>query len=314
MFLLSSAHRKPAQRTSRRADILRIALLGAICAQVAATWLAAQQPEVTIAPASPAPGAVVRVSVTSESPADSIIEVMGEMAGEELHFHRATGGVWRSFGPVSVDAVGDVTARVAVRRVSGVIDSASATIVIPKPKPGKGKPRALAVASRFTRPLDAETRARVDRENAQAREIGRRAHSTPRMWTSAFLRPRTATVTSRFGSGRMFNGTLSSRHLGVDFRGAPGEPIYAANRGVVALVDDFFLAGNVVYIDHGAGIVTAYFHMSRPLVSAGDTVERGQKIGLVGATGRVTGPHLHWSARYGAQTVNPLDLVTTIAF
>ena len=112
----------------------------------------------------------------------------------------------------------------------------------------------------------------------------------------------------------MFNGTLTSRHLGVDFRGATGEPIYAANRGVVALVGDFFLAGNVVYIDHGAGIVTAYFHMSKPLVAAGDTVQRGQKIGLVGATGRVTGPHLHWSARYGAQTVNPLDLVTTTAF
>ncbi len=162
--------------------------------------------------------------------------------------------------------------------------------------------------------MDAETQARVDRENAKAREIGRRAHSTPRMWTSPFLRPRQSIVTSRFGSGRMFNGTLSSRHLGVDFRGATGDPIYAANRGVVALVADFFLAGKVVYIDHGAGIVTAYFHISKPLVAAGDTVERGHKIGLVGATGRVTAPHLHWSARYGAQTVNPLDLVTTTAF
>lgn len=106
----------------------------------------------------------------------------------------------------------------------------------------------------------------------------------------------------------MFNGTLTSRHLGVDFRGKTGDPIVAANRGVVALVDNFFLAGNVVYIDHGGGIVTAYFHMSKTLVAAGDTVEQGQKIGLVGSTGRVTGPHLHWSARYGAITVNPLDL------
>jgi murein DD-endopeptidase MepM/ murein hydrolase activator NlpD len=79
---------------------------------------------------------------------------------------------------------------------------------------------------------------------------------------------------------------------------------------VVALVDNFFLAGNVVYIDHGGGLVTAYFHLSKPLVSAGDTVARGQVIGLVGATGRVTGPHLHWAARYGAITVNPLDLVS----
>ena len=75
-------------------------------------------------------------------------------------------------------------------------------------------------------------------------------------------------------------------------------------------VDNFFLAGNVIYINHGGGVVTAYFHLSKPLVAVGDTVARGQQIGLVGATGRVTGPHLHWAARYGTITVNPLDLVS----
>lgn len=96
----------------------------------------------------------------------------------------------------------------------------------------------------------------------------------------------------------------------MDFAGKVGAPVRAANRGVVALVDNFFLAGNVVYIDHGGGVVTGYFHLSRELVAEGDTVARGQEIGLVGATGRVTGPHLHWSARYGALTVNPIDLLT----
>jgi murein DD-endopeptidase MepM/ murein hydrolase activator NlpD len=124
------------------------------------------------------------------------------------------------------------------------------------------------------------------------------------------LRPRQARVTSRFGSGRVFNGRVSSSHLGVDYRGSTGDPIYAANRGVVALVDSFYLAGNVVYIDHGDGIVTGYFHMSQPEVAAGDTVNRGQEIGLVGATGRVTGPHLHWSARFGALTIDPADLLS----
>jgi murein DD-endopeptidase MepM/ murein hydrolase activator NlpD len=95
----------------------------------------------------------------------------------------------------------------------------------------------------------------------------------------------------------------------VDFAGAVGAPIKAANRGVVALVDTFFLAGRVIYIDHGAGVVTGYFHLSEPLVSVGDTVTRGEIIGRVGSTGRVTGPHLHWTARYGTQTVDPLDLV-----
>jgi murein DD-endopeptidase MepM/ murein hydrolase activator NlpD len=117
-------------------------------------------------------------------------------------------------------------------------------------------------------------------------------------------------VTSKFGSGRVFNGRVSSSHLGVDYRGALGDPIYAANRGVVALVDTFFLAGNVVYINHGDGLVTGYFHMSQPEVAIGDTVEKGQEIGKVGATGRVTGPHLHWSARFGALTIDPADLLS----
>jgi murein DD-endopeptidase MepM/ murein hydrolase activator NlpD len=111
----------------------------------------------------------------------------------------------------------------------------------------------------------------------------------------------------------VFNGQVTSRHLGVDFRGAIGDTVRAANRGIVALVDGFFLAGNVVYVDHGEGVVTGYFHLSQQLVAAGDTVERGQPIGLVGETGRVTAPHLHWSARYGSVTVNPLDLIRVTA-
>jgi murein DD-endopeptidase MepM/ murein hydrolase activator NlpD len=170
--------------------------------------------------------------------------------------------------------------------------------------------RQLSVDRRFTQPLDSATEARIERENVRARDVGRRAHDSPPRWTMPFLVPRASAVTSRFGSGRVFNGQVASRHLGVDFAGAVGQPVRAANRGVVVLVDAFFLAGNVVYIDHGGGIVTGYFHLSKQEVAVGDTVERGQEIGLVGSTGRVTGPHLHWSARYGALAVDPLDLVS----
>jgi murein DD-endopeptidase MepM/ murein hydrolase activator NlpD len=95
----------------------------------------------------------------------------------------------------------------------------------------------------------------------------------------------------------------------VDFAGATGEPVVAANRGVVALVADFYLAGRAVYVDHGDGLVTGYFHLSRADVSAGDTVAAGQRLGAVGHSGRVTAPHLHWIARYGAITVNPLSIL-----
>jgi murein DD-endopeptidase MepM/ murein hydrolase activator NlpD len=107
----------------------------------------------------------------------------------------------------------------------------------------------------------------------------------------------------------VYNGTVQSRHLGTDFAGALGAPVLAAGRGVVALVADFYLAGRAVYIDHGAGVVTAYFHLSRADVAEGDTVVAGQRIGAVGRSGRVTGPHLHWVARYGAISVDPMSLL-----
>jgi murein DD-endopeptidase MepM/ murein hydrolase activator NlpD len=165
------------------------------------------------------------------------------------------------------------------------------------------------VSTTFTKPLDAATTARIANENARARAAGRAAHDSPPMWTGDFIQPRQSVITSEFGSGREFNGKVSSRHLGVDFRGALGDTVVAANRGVVVLAEPFFLAGNIVYVSHGGGVVTGYFHLSKTLVAVGDTVARGQALGLVGATGRVTGPHLHWSARYGGITVNPLDLI-----
>lgn len=270
--------------------------------------LHSQTPELSISPAQPGPGSIVRLAITGVDAGDSLV-IAGIMAGEPLNFRKSASGAWHSLGGIPVDATGEIVARAFVELSPGVVDTIRASITIPRPKPVKGRPSALAVSPRFTRPLDSATQARIDRENALARGIGRAAHESPPMWTQPFLRPRASTVTSRFGTGRMFNGTVTSRHLGVDFRGATGEPIRAANRGVVALVDEFFLAGNVVYIDHGGGVVTGYFHMTKQLVAAGDTVERGQEIGLVGATGRTTGPHLHWTARYGAVTVNPLDLI-----
>jgi murein DD-endopeptidase MepM/ murein hydrolase activator NlpD len=260
----------------------------------------------SVTPARPQPGAVVSLALTTTNQSDPISSVRGTLAGEPLHF-AASSAAWRAIGGIPVDATGALTAIAIVRRSSGRADTVRTRVVLPKLPPPTAMP--LAVDNRFTQPLDSATEARIGRENALAREIGRRAHDSAPMWRAAFLRPRTSIVTSSFGSGRLFNGQLTARHLGVDFRGAMGEPVRASNRGVVALVGNFFLAGNVVYVNHGGGVVTAYFHLSKTLVSEGDTVSRGQLIGLVGNTGRVTGPHLHWAARYGEITVNPLDLL-----
>ncbi|CAN5298595.1 hypothetical protein BH23GEM2_BH23GEM2_07040 [soil metagenome] len=283
-----------------------------VTATLLAVWAApaaGQGGAVMITPATPAPGAVVRVSFDDANRSgDAAVAVRGSMAGEQLHFVYAGNGVWRALGGVPVDATDSVVARLSMERASGVVDTARAIVALPRAR-AAAPPRRLAVADRFTQPLDSATQARIARENRRATEIGRRAHLTEPMWTAPFLQPRDSRVTSGFGSGRTFNGRATSRHLGVDFSGAVGAPVRAANRGIVALVDTFFLAGRVIYIDHGAGVMTGYFHLSEQIVSAGDTVERGQRIGSVGESGRVTGPHLHWSARYGALAVNPLDLV-----
>ncbi|HVF39425.1 MAG TPA: M23 family metallopeptidase [Gemmatimonadaceae bacterium] len=269
--------------------------------------VAAQQPpaRLTVRPSSPTPGSVVRITFKADR--DSITSLTGEIGDQALHF-RKYGAEWRALGGVSVDAM-TTRVRVVAERSSGTTDTTTVLLTPPPRRAGTSRPSRLSVSSRFTRPLDSATQARIDRENEMAREVGRRAHLSPARWTTSFLKPRTSRVTSNFGTGRTFNGTVTSRHLGVDFSGGIGAPVRAANRGVVALVDTFFLAGRVIYIDHGGGVVTGYFHLSKTLVETGDTVERGQEIGLIGATGRVTGPHLHWTARYGPLTVNPLDLV-----
>jgi murein DD-endopeptidase MepM/ murein hydrolase activator NlpD len=277
-----------------------------------------QQPRLTVEPRLPAAGSLVRLTIDREARHDdSVVAVTGVMAGEPLHFRPAGDGKLEALGAVPVEASDSIVAVAELTRQSGQRDTLRLVLPYPhQPVPlsqTRGRARGasrLRVDRRFTRPMDAATEARVERENELARRIGRRAQDTPQLWTVAFLRPREARVTSRFGSGRVFNGRVSSSHLGVDYRGLTGDPIYAANRGVVALVDTFFLAGTVVYIDHGNGIVTGYFHMSQPEVAIGDTVERGQEIGRVGATGRVTGPHLHWSARFGALTIDPADLLS----
>jgi murein DD-endopeptidase MepM/ murein hydrolase activator NlpD len=278
----------------------------------------AQQARLTIEPRQPSAGSLVRLTIDRLARHDdSVVAITGTMAGEPLHFRAASEGRLQALGAVPVDVSDSLVVHVVVARQSEAVDTVTLLLKYPHQPPLAVQARGRAAGAsrlhvdrRFTRRLDSLTEARIEHENELARDVGHRAQDTPQLWTLAFLRPRPARVTSRFGSGRLFNGRVSSSHLGIDYRGKVGEPIYAANRGVVALVDSFFLAGNVVYVNHGNGIVTGYFHMSQQEVAAGDTVERGQEIGLVGATGRVTGPHLHWSARFGALTIDPADLLS----
>ncbi len=113
----------------------------------------------------------------------------------------------------------------------------------------------------------------------------------------------------RFGSRRFFNDQPRSPHSGADFAAAEGTPVLAAADGVVALADDLFFSGKSVFLDHGDGLVTMYFHLSELAVEPGAEVARGQRIGRVGQTGRATGPHLHFGARWRGARIDPAQLL-----
>jgi hypothetical protein len=131
-----------------------------------------------------------------------------------------------------------------------------------------------------------------------------------RLWSDTFVRPATGVITSPFGVRRTFNGKLNSRHRGLDFNGAIGDPIVAVNDGVVLLAaKDYYFTGSAVFLDHGDDMFTMYFHMSRLDVANGDKVKRGQQLGLIGASGRVTGPHLHFGFKLAGTYLDPEDLL-----
>jgi murein DD-endopeptidase MepM/ murein hydrolase activator NlpD len=235
---------------------------------------------------------------------DSGVTVTGaEVAGEPLHLRRARGGEYRAILGVPVES-GDSLA-VSIRLLRA--EQPESLVVSVAVRPGDYPREVLTVPPAFVKP-DSISAIRIQSEIAQSHEVSRHSHQRPQLWRRQFVLPRRSRITSRFGTARVYNGEVQSRHLGTDFAGAIGAPVQAAGDGIVALVADFYLAGRAIYLDHGAGVVTAYFHLSRADVHQGQRVRAGQRIGLVGKSGRVTGPHLHWVARYGTISVDPMSL------
>lgn len=156
--------------------------------------------------------------------------------------------------------------------------------------------------------LSKEDLARHSKEKKQVRAAT--GTSAPeRFWTSPFVRPVPGTVSSTYGLTRFFNGQPRSPHSGLDLRGKTGTPIKAITSGEVVLTGNHFFSGNCVYIDHGQGVVSMYAHMSEIVATQGQFVSAGEVIGKVGATGRVTGPHLHFSVKILGTYVDPLPLI-----
>jgi hypothetical protein len=195
---------------------------------------------------------------------------------------------------------------VSAKAEGGNRASCTAAITV---RAGKFAMERLKVAPNFVEP-NPEQLARADEERKRLREIF--ATVTPeKLWSGRFRIPLDGVTTGgNFGRRRILNGQPGSPHSGVDFPALTGTPVYAAQAGRVVLAEPLYFSGNTVLIDHGLGVYTLYGHFSEIAVKPGDLVATGTVLGKVGATGRVTGPHLHWGLTVNRARVNALQLVT----
>ena len=155
--------------------------------------------------------------------------------------------------------------------------------------------------------LDAKTLKRVRLEQKEMAAAFHHIRPEP-LWDGAFLEPTKGTVTGRFGSRRVINGQQKRPHSGEDIAAPQGTPVLAINKGTVVAAVDHFFSGKGVIIDHGVGLFSMYFHLSEIDVHPGQALNKGDTLGKVGATGRATGPHLHWGIRLNGARVNPYAL------
>ena len=176
--------------------------------------------------------------------------------------------------------------------------------------PGEFGRRVLKVDDAFVNPPPPVV-ARIRREAAEVEQLWTQS-DTRRLWDTGFARPVPGRANGAFGSRSVFNGQPRQPHGGADFLSPAGTPIQAPNGGRIVLARDLYFTGNTVVIDHGLGVFSLLAHLSVMDVHEGELVIQGQTIGRVGSTGRVTGPHLHWTVRMNGARVDPLAVLATV--
>ena len=251
-------------------------------------------------------GSLLLVEVRSAKP---LKELKGEWAGKETLFWtaqpaaKASYSLYRALLGVDLEeAAGKYDFAVTANTQSGEKLSCHTTVAV---NAGHFATESLRVEEQFVQP-DPEQLKRAQAEQERLREI--LGHATPeRLWQGNFRIPLDGVTTGKnFGKRRILNGQSGSPHGGVDLPATTGTPVYAAQRGRVVLAEELFFPGNTVVVDHGLGIYTFYGHLSEISVMAGEEVDPGALLGKVGATGRVTGPHLHWGLTVNRARVDPL--------
>jgi murein DD-endopeptidase MepM/ murein hydrolase activator NlpD len=274
-----------------------VALHGLLSFQVRAESLA-----VSLTPAMVEAGSPVLIRVE----AAGVVGVDGEWLGHKIAFFSgADGQEWFALAGVDVEgAAGPSTLRISVRLSGGGVRDLSRTVQIHSAHYRTG---ALTVAPKFVEP-GPEALKQIE-EESQLKATVFAASAPEPLWEGSFRAPVTSLPTDSFGTRRIFNGKLASIHKGMDFRAATGTPVRAGNSGVVVLARSLYYEGNCVIIDHGLGLFTLSMHLSRIDVQEGQKVALGERLGLSGSTGRVTGPHLHWAVRWQGAYLDPAKLL-----
>ena len=280
-----------------RLRVLRFLLL--LCFTLTLNAQRRSEPGLTVTPALVEPGSPELIELS----APVATKVEGEWLGHKLQFFQRR-NTWVALSGVDVETKPQKSIlHITAQGAAGPLEF-SRTIEIHPPHYRTGK---LTVAPKFVEPGPEE-----QKEIAAGSEIKSRifAVSAPEpLWQGSFRAPVKFPPTDSFGTRRMFNGKLASIHKGMDFRAPSGTVVRASNSGVVVLARHLYFEGNCVIIDHGLGLYTLSMHFSRIDVQEGQHVSAGDKLGLSGATGRVTGPHLHWAVRWENAYLDPAKLL-----
>jgi murein DD-endopeptidase MepM/ murein hydrolase activator NlpD len=266
--------------------------------------------ELRVSAATPAQGTLLLAEVRS---ADALSGIAGKWTERDISFFQVTTAsapkgvsVWRALLGVDLEqAAGDYKFSVTGKTSDAKAISCEAPIAV---RVGKFPTERLKVAPNFVEP-NPEQAAKAAEDQKKLRALY--ATVTPeKLWTGAFRIPLYGVKTGgNFGKRRVLNGKSNSPHSGVDLPSPTGTPVHAAQSGRVVLAEELYFAGNTVLIDHGLGVYTLYGHFSEIDTKVGDEVKVGDVIGKVGATGRVTGPHLHWGLEVDRARVNAMEIV-----
>lgn len=251
------------------------------------------------------PGEVVRLDISSPRP---IAGLQVRAFDREVPVVPAGADQWRALVGIDLDvAPGDHVVAIDTTFEDGAKVVHEQTLAVE----GKAFPtRQLRVAPRFVNP-PASVQARIERER---RRLGAlfRATAPAARWEGPFRRPIEVGVISGFGVRSVFNGEPRAPHGGADFASPAGTPVLAPAGGRVVMAEPLYFTGRTVVLDHGVGLISLFAHLSRIDVKVGGDVRAGSRLGLVGATGRVTGPHLHWTVRLQGARVDPMSLIAAL--